>query len=110
MNHPSTEGSRLNVPAHVKHARLIAWVAEIAALTEAANVYWCDGSQEEYDRLCEEMVASGRFIRLNPELRPNSFLARSHASDVAQNEGLIEHEHKEWEDTWAESPCISSWV
>ena len=45
MNHPSMEGQRLNVPAHVKHARLIAWVAEIAALTEAADVYWCDGSQ-----------------------------------------------------------------
>ena len=46
MNHPSMEGQRWKVPAHVKHARLIAWVAQIAALTEAADVYWCDGSQQ----------------------------------------------------------------
>ena len=44
MNQPVMEGLRLNVPAYVKHARLIAWVAEIAALTEASDVYWCDGS------------------------------------------------------------------
>ena len=57
MNHPSMEGLRLNVPAYVKHARLIAWVADMAALTEAADVYWCDGSEAEYDRLC---AATGR--------------------------------------------------
>lgn len=51
MNHPAMEGQRLKVPTHVKHARLVAWVAEIAALTEAAAVHWCDGSQQEYDRL-----------------------------------------------------------
>ena len=86
MNHPSMEGQRLNVPGHVKHARLVAWVAEIAALTEAANVYWCDGSQEEYDRLCAGLVASGVFKRLNPAKRPNSFLACSDPSDVARVE------------------------
>jgi phosphoenolpyruvate carboxykinase (GTP) len=86
MNHPSMEGSRLNVPAHVKHARLIAWVAEIAALTEAANVYWCDGSQEEYDRLCAGLVSSGVFKRLNPAKRPNSYLACSDPGDVARVE------------------------
>jgi len=47
MNRPALEGLRLNVPAHVQHARLIGWVAEIAALTEARDVYWCDGSEEE---------------------------------------------------------------
>jgi phosphoenolpyruvate carboxykinase (GTP) len=52
MNRPAMEGLRLNVPAYVKHARLVAWVAEVAALTEAADVYWCDGSDAEYDRLC----------------------------------------------------------
>ena len=72
MNRPVMEGVRLNVPAHVRHAKLIAWVAEMAALTECASVYWCDGSTAEYDRLCAQLVAAGTFKRLNPELRPNS--------------------------------------
>jgi phosphoenolpyruvate carboxykinase (GTP) len=86
MNQPVMEGLRLNVPAHVKHPRLIAWVAEMAALTEAAEVYWCDGSQAEYDRLCAALVEAGTFKKLNPELRPNSFLALSDPSDVARVE------------------------
>ena len=86
MNQPAMEGLRLNVPAHVKHARLVAWVAEMAALTEASQVRWCDGSQAEYDRLCAELVAAGVFKRLNPALRPNSFLACSDPDDVARVE------------------------
>jgi len=80
------EGVRLNVPASLRHARLIAWVAEMAALTECASVHWCDGSTKEYDRLCAQLVAAGTFKRLNPELRPNSYVACSSPSDVARVE------------------------
>ena len=86
MNQPAMQGLRLSLPAYVKNARLIAWVAEIAALTEAADVYWCDGSTDEYHRLCEQLVAAGTFKKLNPALRPGSFLANSDPSDVARVE------------------------
>ncbi|KJK16528.1 phosphoenolpyruvate carboxykinase [Burkholderiaceae bacterium 16] len=87
MNHPTMQGTpALNVPAWVKHQKLIAWVAEFAALAKPDNIYWCDGSQEEYDRLCEQMVAAGTMKRLNPAKRKNSFLALSDPSDVARVE------------------------
>jgi phosphoenolpyruvate carboxykinase (GTP) len=86
MNRPAMEGLRLNVPPHVRHHRLIDWVAKMAALTEARDVHWCDGSDSEYHRLCEQLVASGTFRKLNPELRPNSYLACSSPSDVARVE------------------------
>ncbi len=86
MNSPALEGLRLNVPAYVRHTRLIAWVAEIAALTEATEVYWCDGSPAEYERLCAELVAQGSFKKLNEAKRPGSYLAWTDPSDVARVE------------------------
>ena len=86
MNRPAMEGLRVNVPAYVKNARLIEWVGQIAALTQAADVYWCDGSQAEYDRLCQQLVDAGTFKKLNPAKRPGSYLACSSPSDVARVE------------------------
>ena len=86
MNLPAMEGLRLNIPPHVRHTRLIDWVGRMAALTEARDVYWCDGSVAEYDRLCNQLVAGGTFKKLNPKLRPNSYLACSSPSDVARVE------------------------
>jgi phosphoenolpyruvate carboxykinase (GTP) len=75
------------IDARIQNRALSEWIKNIANLTKPDQVHICDGSQEEYSRLCDEMVESGTFIRLNETIRPNSFLSRSDPRDVARVEG-----------------------
>ncbi len=70
----------------LRHNKLQKWVAEAAELCQPDKIHWCDGSDDEYKRLCDQMVESGTFIRLSQKKRPDSFLARSAPSDVARVE------------------------
>jgi len=76
----------MTIPPYVTNMALRTWMADMVALCEPDDVYWCDGSQNEYDRLCQQMVNTGTFIPLHKEKRPNSFLARSDPNDVARVE------------------------
>jgi phosphoenolpyruvate carboxykinase (GTP) len=86
MNAPVMQGLNIQAPAYVKNSRLIAWVAEMAALCKPARIHWCDGSQEEYEQLCQQLVDAGTFKKLDPVKRPGSYLAWSDPSDVARVE------------------------
>ena len=82
----SALAASVDAPPNVRHPRLLDWVREIAALARPERIVWCDGSDAEYDRLCNAMVASGTLHRLDADRRPASFLARSDPSDVARVE------------------------
>src|SRR5688572_2813018 len=72
--------------ASTRHAGLLSWVNEIAALCKPESVHYCDGTDAENERLIAGMLASGTLLRLNPEKRPNSYLCRSDPRDVARVE------------------------
>ena len=76
----------LMTETHTRNKKLLQWVEDIASRCKPARIYWCDGSDAEYSRLCEELVAAGTFRKLNEKLRPNCYLACSDPSDVARVE------------------------
>ena len=78
--------SDISFPAYVKNSKARAWVEEMVSLCKPKQVHWCDGSQAEYDQMCNLLVSNGTFIKLNESKRPNSFLARSDQGDVARVE------------------------
>ncbi|WP_295627761.1 phosphoenolpyruvate carboxykinase (GTP), partial [uncultured Corynebacterium sp.] len=84
MSAPSIPGLQGQAPT--ENEALLRWIAEVAELTSPDKVVFADGSQEEWDRLSQELVDKGTFVKLNEEKRPNSFLARSNPADVARVE------------------------
>lgn len=80
------ESLKVQFPDYIHNQKVKDWVQEMVSLCKPDAIHWCDGSEEEYDRLNQQLVDNGTFIRLNPKLHPNSFLARSDPSDVARVE------------------------
>ena len=70
--------------ATTSNARLQKWVSDWAAILEPTDIYWCDGSAQEYERLCGELVSAGTFTKLDEAKRPNSYWAHSDPGDVAR--------------------------
>ncbi len=97
MTTTAHQGAGVKAPSFVKNQKLIAWVTDMVALCKPAAVHWCDGSDAEYQQLCQVLVDAGTFKKLNAAKRPNSFLACSDPSDVARVEDrtYICSEHKE---------------
>ena len=81
----ASAGNTNSVPP-TRNKHLLRWVEKMAELAGPASIHWVDGSQQEYDRLCEQLIANGTFIRLNQQLRPGCFYARSDPGDVARVE------------------------
>ncbi|MCL2850301.1 MAG: phosphoenolpyruvate carboxykinase, partial [Micrococcales bacterium] len=86
MTHTNPVPAVPPAPAGPGHPRLQAWIAEVAQMTTPKDIVWVTGSDAQRQALTEQLVDAGTLIRLNPELRPNSFLARSDPSDVARVE------------------------
>ena len=87
MPHPNTPFTPQPAPpSWFNHPALFNWVAEIQALCQPDRLHWCDGSDQEYDALCDVLVKAGTFTKLNETLRPHSYLAISDPSDVARVE------------------------
>jgi len=97
MTTTAQQGAGAHAPSFVKNKKLMDWVADMVALCKPAAVHWCDGSEAEYQQLCQDLVNAGTFKKLNPAKRPNSFLACSDPTDVARVEDrtYICSEHKE---------------